>query len=203
MDGGTNRANETATARANDAAALDPANVFSMRPVYDFVCEGEPEDFVSRLAALASFDPAVQLIWRPRHAVLSIPTEISHTWSPVLDVTALDHGERCHVHARLGPSPEVWTFLMFLAAAGAIPSFFLAMYGLSQASIGGSGWGLIGLPIAVLWLAGIYSTSLIGRRLGAKQIHQLLAVLEANLLVSDEFIDDRRALSRPAQSGTA
>ena len=96
------------------------------------------------------------------------------------------------------------SLLHMMPRSSAIPSFFAAILGFSQASLGEPAWGLVGLPFGIVWLVGIYAASVVGRRLGAGQIHQLLAVLEANLLATDEFVEDSRALSRPreaAQSG--
>lgn len=172
----------------------DPVNVFRMRPVYDWVCEGDPEEFVARLTQLVSFDPAVDVTFRSRHAILSIPEEAAHTWSPVLDVTVLCYGDDCHVHARLGPSQEVWALLVFLAAVVFFPCFFAAMFGCAQYAMGETPWGLLGLPIGAVGLTGIYATSFFGKKWGADQIHQLLAVVEANLSVDAEFIEDTTSM---------
>ena len=60
------------------------ANQLRMRPVYDWVSEHSPEEFIARLSQLVSFDPAVDITFRSKHAVLSIPIEARHTWSPIL-----------------------------------------------------------------------------------------------------------------------
>ena len=172
-----------------------------MRPVYDWVSEDTPEEFIARLTQLASFDPAVEIVHRPRHAVLRIPIEARHTWSPNLDITVLPHGDHTHVHARLGPEPEVWGTLMFLNAASFFPCFFAAMFGCAQLAMGERPTGLLGLPIGAVLLTGIYATSHVGRRLGAVQIHQLLALVHANLSVDAEFVEDTTSLVPKHQDG--
>jgi hypothetical protein len=158
-------------------------NNLRMRPVYDWHSEDSPEEFIERLSQLISFDPAVDIQFGKRHAVLSIPIEARHTWSPTLDIQVRDSDGGTHVHALLGPEPTVWTLFLFLYAATAFPSLIGAMVGLVQYNIGQPAWGLLAIPGVALFWGLIYLASFVGKRLGADQIHQLLGVLEANLSV--------------------
>ena len=163
-----------------------PVSPYPMRPGYRWQTDGPPEEFIARLAQLVSFDPAVRMQGGSTHCTLSIPEEANHRWSPTLDVQARAHGDRCRVNARLGPAPEVWTMFMFLYAASGLPALLGSMFGLVQMTLGDTPWGLAALPAAVLIWGLLYTASLVGRGLGADQIHQLLAVMEANLSVCAE-----------------
>ncbi|MCO4746360.1 MAG: hypothetical protein KC912_16305 [Proteobacteria bacterium] len=165
------------------ARAQSPTNNLRMRPVYDWHSDGTPEEFIERLSQLISFDPAVNIQFGKRHAVLSIPIEARHTWSPTLDVQVRDSEGGTHVHALLGPEPTVWTFFLFMYAASAFPSLIGAIVGMVQYNIGQPAWGLAAIPAFVVLWGLIYGASFVGKGLGAEQIHQLLAVLEANLSV--------------------
>jgi TM2 domain-containing membrane protein YozV len=108
----------------------------------------------------------------------------------VLDLEAAALGDdRTRICARLGPDPHVWTFLVFLYAATGLPSFFASMFGLAQLAMGEPAWGLAALPAVLVAWAAIYSSSFVGRGLGALQIHQLLAVVEATLSVDAEEVE--------------
>lgn len=167
-----------------------PVSPYPMRPVYRWETDGPPEEFIARLNQLVSFDPAVRMQCGTTHCTLSIPEEASHRWSPTLDVQVRAHGDRCRVNARMGPAPEVWTMFMFLYAASGLPALLGSLFGMVQWTLGDTPWGLLALPVAALFWTGLYVASLVGRGLGADQIHQLLAVMDANLSVSARDITD-------------
>lgn len=165
-----------------------------MRPIFEWEMGADPEDFVRRMSEIVSFDPAVELRHASRHAVLSIPEEARHTWSPTLEIQVERRGESTHVHARLGPEPPVWTFFVFLYAASSALGILGSMLGIAQLNVvDTTPWGLAALPGAALVWAGLYVASFVGKGIGADQIHQLLAVVDACLDV------DARAVGRTAQ----
>lgn len=158
-----------------------PETDLRMRPVYCFTTEGGPEEYIARLELVASFDPAVRIQRGKRHAVLRIPDGARHTWSPTLDVHASPDPAGTHIHARVAPAPEVWTLFVFCYAVAGAVALSGAVLGFSQHLAGASPWGLVALPVGLLLAAGLYAASIVGRGLGAHQIHQLLACLEASL----------------------
>ena len=160
-----------------------------MRPVYVWETEGPPEEFIARLRQLASFDPAVKIQCGTTHAMLSIPVEARHTWSPTLDIHTRPAEVGTRVHARMGPEPPVWTFFMFCYAAVSVLGLIGSIFGLVQLSLGSTAWGLLALPGWALLCGGLYLSSFIGRGLGAEQIHQLLAAIEATLGVDARLLD--------------
>lgn len=172
--------------------ATQPRSPYEMRPVYEWKTAGPPEEFIQRLNQLVSFDPAVDMQCGRTHCTLSIPDEAHHTWSPYLDVTVRDREDGSRVIARMGPSPRIWTLFLFLYAATGTPALIGSMYGFVQWTLGDTPTGLLALPACALAWAGIYAASFIGRGLGADQIHQLLAVMEANLSVCAEELTDER-----------
>lgn len=158
-----------------------PETNVRMRPVYRWTTEGPPEEFIERLEQVASFDPAVRIQRGQRHAMLSIPDEARHTWSPTLDVQVSTDPAGTHVHARVAPAPEVWTFFIFCYAAISAVTVFGAVLGYSQHLLGTPPWGLLAVPVWAVLCGGLYAASFVGRGLGAHQIHQILACVEASL----------------------
>lgn len=152
-----------------------------MRPIYQWTTEGPPEEFIERLQQVVSFDPAVRIQCRQLHAQLSIPAEAHHTWSPTLDIHVKPDSSGTHIHARVAPEPEVWTFFIFCYAATSAVSLFSLVLGYSQHMLGSTPWGLAAGPIWLLICGGLYAGSFVGRGLGAHQIHQILACVEASL----------------------
>ncbi len=171
---------------AMDASAL---NELKMRPVYHWVISGSPEEFVQRLCQLVSFDPAVRIQCGSRHAVLRIPDEARHTWSPTLDIQVRASARGSHVRARLGPEPQIWTLFIFLYGATAFPGLIASMYGLSQLAMGQAASALWGLPISAVAWGLIYLASFFGKGLGARQTHQLMAAVEACLEAEAEQVE--------------
>lgn len=169
-----------------EASAL---NNLKMRPVYHWVSAAPPEEFIQRLCQLVSFDPAVHIQCGSRHAVLRIPEEARHTWSPTLDVQVRDSERGTHVRARLGPEPQIWTLFIFLYGATAFPGLIACMYGLSQMAMGEPATAMWVLPGSALAWGLIYLASFMGKGLGAVQIHQLMAAVEACLEADAEQVE--------------
>jgi hypothetical protein len=168
-------------------------NNLRLRPVYDWVSADTPEEFIARLNQLVSFDPAINIACVERHALLTIAKEALHTWSPTLDIEARPHGSQTHVHARLAPEPSVWTFFVFCYAATVFLGLMTSMLGVAQYASQMTPWGFAGLPAALLVMGGLYLASAVGKRLGADQIHRLLAVCETNLSVDATEFDPTQA----------
>lgn len=158
-----------------------PETDLRMRPVFRWTTEGPPEEFVERLEQVASFDPAVQVQRGRAHAMLSIPDEARHMWSPTLDVRVSEDPAGTYIFARVSPAPEVWTFFIFCYAAFSAVGVFGTVLGYSQVVLGSTPWGLWIIPIWVVGCGSLYAASFVGRGLGAHQIHQILAVVEASL----------------------
>jgi len=152
-----------------------------MRPVYQWTTEGPPDEYVERLQQVVSFDPAVRIQCGQHHAQLSIPDEAHHTWSPTLDVYVTADPAGTHIHARVAPEPTVWTFFVFCYAATSAVAIFGAVLGYAQYMLGTTPWGLLAVPVWLLVCGGLYAASFVGRGLGAHQIHQILACVEASL----------------------
>jgi hypothetical protein len=158
---------------------LQPETDFRMRPAYEWTTEGPPTEFIERLEQVAWFDPAVRIQHGQLHATLSIPDEARHTWSPTLDVQVSANPAGTHVHARVGPVPEVWTFFVFCYAATSALALFGMVLGWSQYTVGSAPWALGALPIWMVVCGLLYGASFVGRGLGAHQIHQILACVDA------------------------
>jgi hypothetical protein len=158
-----------------------PETDIRMRPVFRWTTEGPPEEFVNRMEQVASFDPAVQIQRGRLHAMLSIPDEARHTWSPTLDVRVTEDPSGTYIFARVAPAPEVWTLFIFGYAATSAVALFGSVLGYSQWLLGDPAWGLAAIPAWFIICGALYAGSFVGRRLGSHQIHQIVAVVEASL----------------------
>ena len=158
-----------------------PETDIRMRPVFRWTTEGPPEEFVERMEQVASFDPAVRIQRGRTHAMLSIPDEACHTWSPTLDVRVTEDPAGTYIFARVSPAPEVWTFFIFCYAATTVVAVIGTVLGYAQHLLGDTPWGLWAIPGWLGVCGTLYAGSFVGRRLGSHQIHQIIAVVEASL----------------------
>ena len=165
-----------------------PETDIRMRPVFRWTTEGSPEEFVERMQQVASFDPAVRIQSGRTHAMLSIPDEARHTWSPTLDVRVSEDPAGTYIFARVSPAPEVWTFFIFCYAATSVVTVIGTVLGYSQHLLGDTPWGLWAVPLWMLICGGLYGASFVGRSLGSHQIHQILAVVEASLGIEGKAV---------------
>lgn len=160
-----------------------------MRPVFRWTTEGSPAEFVERMDQVASFDPAVRIQRGSAHATLSIPVEARQIWSPTLDVRVSEDPVGTYIFARVAPASEIWTFFIFCYAATTAMAIFGTVLGYSQFVLNDTPWGLWAIPIWIVICGTLYGGSFVGRRLlGAHQIHQILAVVEASLGVEGRSI---------------
>ena len=115
------------------------------------------------------------------YAELCVAEEDKHLWSPRLAIYVEDTPGGAHLHCRLQPAPEVWTFFLALYAVSGIAFMSAAFYGYSQWTIDKTPWAALGMPIAALMALGLYLGALAGQRMGHDQMDILRAQLERSL----------------------
>jgi hypothetical protein len=113
------------------------------------------------------------------HAILNVPEEDQHFWSPQLSLDFESHREGTLVRGLFAPHPSVWTMYVAAYAILGFSGIIALLFGTSQMSLGMSATALWVLPFAGILAALVYGTAWIGQRLSRQQMDELR-----------EFIDD-------------
>jgi hypothetical protein len=147
---------------------------FRIRPRFQVIVSAPPDTVLERLQTTLS-NPDCPFVGRviPGHAVLKIPAEARHFWSPQLDLSIEAHERGTLVRGLYGPHPDVW--LLFTLGYGviSISSLFVSIFGFTRVSLG--------LAAPILWLLPVlgslalllYLASQVGQKLGAAQTFTL------------------------------
>lgn len=123
------------------------------------------------------------------YAILRIPTDKQHYWSPQLSIDVEQDDNGTSIKGMFGPRPSVW--MMF--AGFYIFSFFAAIvglvYGFSQLTLDMTPHGFWIFIFAVILLVVAYSIAYSGQKLGHDQMVLLRSFLEKSLRTDIEIND--------------
>ncbi len=125
---------------------------------------------------------------------LTIDAAERRFWSPHLSVSVNDgeSSSRTELFCRFSPRPEVWTMFMFFYFIGLFGMCAAAIYGYVQWFLGSPPWALTVIPIGLVTVAVLHSTSLIGQGFSSDQMELLRARLERTLeIVLEPNLADR------------
>lgn len=114
-----------------------------------------------------------------KYAILKIPSNNQHYWSPELQVHLEkdEDSEDTIIRCLVGPKQTVWSMFMFSYIAIAAITLFVGMYGLIQLQLGHSNYAVYVIPIGILILPSIYTFSKIGQKTGRDQMLHLISFL--------------------------
>lgn len=104
--------------------------------------------------------------------------EDHHVWSPHLSLTAEDTDQGAHIRGHYGPSPVVWTAIMFVYAAIALLLVICSVIGMSHWSLGESTAILWAVPVLLVALSSVYLVSYFGQKQGHDDIIDMHHLLE-------------------------
>jgi hypothetical protein len=155
-----------------------------MRPRFQIGFAETPREILCRLKeSLDRSDSAIEGELFGNHAVLRIPEEATHFWSPQLtiDVEPGLDGDSAVINGLFGPRPAVWTLFMAMYSMWVFSGLFGLIIGLSQWSLGRSPVFLWSIPIAGLLCLVVYGLALYGQRLGYEQMVELRTFLESSV----------------------
>jgi len=162
-----------------------------IRPRFKKITPDPVSELLPRLQGIIDDNPT-ELFGKivHHHAVINIPTDQQHFWSPQLSLSFEEHEKGTLIRGMYGPKPNVWLLFMFLY-------FFLGFVALVALVIGISRLNL-GLPAYILWsvpfiLGGIFVlwfSGKTGRKLGNKQIWQIHNLLKPTILARAEDYED-------------
>jgi len=129
-----------------------------------------------------------------RHALLDLPEEERHVWSPQLSLDVERHPEGARVRGLFAPRPSVWTFYVTAYAALGFGGLIGLVFGTSQLSLGMEASALWSVPFALVLAGLVYGTAWIGQRLSRDQLDALEGFIHTTL---DDLCTDESATTAP------
>ncbi len=167
-----------------------------LRPRFEFVTPVEPNDVLRRLQrvlgggtgtrqAPGGACTATGRVFASS-AVLKIPSDQVHFWSPQLEISVDPHlPEGSVVRGLFGPRPAIWSLFVALYVGIAFAGGMGVIYGYAQWSLGAAGHALWSGPAALAASLLVYLVARHGRQLGMQQMRQLRAALDEALAGDD------------------
>lgn len=116
-----------------------------------------------------------------RHAILSMPGEEQHFWSPQLSLDFDSHTDGTLVRGLFAPKPSVWTMYVAAYAFLGFGGLIGLIFGTSQMSLGMEANALWSVPFAAVLAVMVYGTAWVGQRLSREQMATMRAFLDKTL----------------------
>jgi hypothetical protein len=160
------------------STAPPPATRPSPRPRFALRSPLEAAELRQRVNAHLKSSPRLRGIAFDHRLELAIDGDEHHFWSPQLVVQVTPRaGGGLDLDARFGPDPYVWA--MYLLAYGTllVLTFFAAMFGIAQWTLGQQPVALFVAPAAGVMAGLVYGASFVGQGLGSEQMYFLRATL--------------------------
>lgn len=124
----------------------------------------------------------------PEYAVLKIPIEDQHYWSPELSLSLEETENGTIVRGLFGPRPVVWTLFASFYAFTAFALLIGIFVGYPQWSLGQTPYALWLIPVALILFGSAYAVALSGQKLGQKEMLHLRNILSDILSVEKSLI---------------
>lgn len=147
------------------------ANNLQIRPRFYLTTRLAPQEVLGRLQAhISQKEPICSGMISFQHAMLRMPEDATHFWSPRLTIQVEQIPEGSLLRCLFGPSPTVWTFFIAVYVAVGFLGAVALMWGLSQLSLGMNANILWLVPVSIVagftaWLVAGY-----GQHLGQEQM---------------------------------
>ena len=155
-----------------------------LRPTFRLSLEADRDAAIEQIRGRLTDDERFAGRWRGkgRWAEIHVPHSERKLWSPHLSLRLdKEKGDRCSVFGRFAPSPEVWTFFMFLYVGLVFGVVFGAVLGYVQWASNESPWGFLVVAGGVPAIGLIHLASAVGQRLGQRQMAALKEELDGVL----------------------
>jgi hypothetical protein len=141
-----------------------------------------PAAIVARVRRRLARDRTIVGRVHPRTLLLTVHPRAAHFWSPHLDVQLTRDGDGTRLSALFAPHPQLWGIFVSLQILFVILSLAAGTYVTAVWRIGNDPTdSLLALGACLLGGALSFSTSWVGRALGAEQMHVLRAFLDRAL----------------------
>lgn len=166
-------------------------NDIRTRPRFRFYTTISPEEFSTRLKErVAAYEEVSGRVGR-EVATIHVKTEHRLFWKPQLSLRfeVCEEHHRTEVRGVFGPSPEVWTFYVFMYAAFGLAALVnITFYYVGQMTSSGEyRWALPVAGFLVVMFVLTYLTSVVGKFFSKEEMGQLRQFAE-NTLLHDEII---------------
>lgn len=153
------------------------------RPRFKFHTPLLPEEVVSQITS--SKPEAKHILYRktPHHLLLYYGPEVSHFWSPQLDIT-MERDEELNqtlIRCLIGPASTVWTMFMFFYGFFGFVGFIGMTLGLSQWTLKKDMWALWLIPVSIIGMIGMYFVSKQGQKLAREEMVNLKNYVDLSL----------------------
>ncbi|KAA3612001.1 MAG: hypothetical protein D8M58_19840 [Calditrichaeota bacterium] len=149
-----------------------------LRPRFKIETDLSPENVIQKICtSIDGKDAPCEGSVVTNHAVLRMPENEIHFWSPQLNLDVSKKDDGSEIRGLFGPSPGVWTLFMFLYMGFAVIGIFGLFYGLSQMTLDKEPVALWSVPIIIALELSLYFIAQTGKKLGQKQMHELNSIL--------------------------
>ena len=127
-----------------------------------------------------------------KYAILQIPKQMRHFWSPELQIRIEFHEfgpppEDTIIRCLIGPNQSVWGLFVFFYAAVGLLTLFGSSYGFIQMSLGKESLFVWLLPLGLLLLPTIWLIAKVGQKTGRDQMLHLVSFLYHTLAEHGEL----------------
>ncbi len=152
-----------------------------LRPKFSMQSSQSLPDVVNALKSALAANSREISIWGDvfkSSAVLRIPTDRRHYWSPELQLGIEGSSGGTIIRGMFGPRPAVWSLFIALYVFVAFVGLMGGAYGLSQMALDRPPTVLWSVPASIVAAAIIYLVARTGRRLGSAQMRELKDFLD-------------------------
>lgn len=114
-------------------------------------------------------------------AILKVPTDDLHFWSPQLQVSVEPRDGGSTVHGLFGPHPTIWSLFIVLYVAIGFAATMGGAIGAAQWTLDRFPWTLWSIPVGIVLASVVWVVGRTGRRLGYGQTRMLYDFLQERL----------------------
>ncbi|NND76617.1 MAG: hypothetical protein HKN39_00340 [Flavobacteriales bacterium] len=157
----------------------DQITLYKVRPRFRIETDLEEKDLAEKIkACLRNEDAPVKGEIEHGHAIISLPIEEQHYWSPQLSLSLEKTEEGCILRGLFGPRPVVWTMFVFFYAIIGFAILIIGIIGGSFLSLGKPADILWAIPVLLIIFLSLYLVSFFGKKLGEEQMVTLHKFIE-------------------------
>ena len=154
-----------------DQTSEDQLSIYNIRPRFRIETPYSTAELANKISEGLKNDSA-SLKGRviEGHALLFLPEEMQHYWSPQLTLTFEENEKSSTLIGMYGPRPAVWTMFVFFYAVVGFATIVISMLGLSYITLDKSANILWLVPVLLLVFLSIYLVSYSGKKMGREQM---------------------------------
>lgn len=157
----------------------DEIKLYKVRPRFKIETDWREEDLSNKIkVCLKNEGTKVTGEIKHGHAIISLPKNEQHYWSPQLTLSLENTEEGCTLRGLFGPRPVVWTMFVFFYAIIAFATLIIGIVGTSFLSLDKPATILWALPVLLIVFLSLYLVSFFGKKLGEEQMVTLHKFIE-------------------------